>query len=45
MSTEHTYKTDIEAHAARRVFINKGTSVSLIAYDGSRDLYVFDVLN
>ena len=42
---EHTYPTESEARDARRRYINQGHSVSLLAFDGSRDLYVFDLLN
>ena len=40
--TEHTSATDQAAHVARRTMIQQGKHVSLIAYDGSRNLYVFD---
>ena len=34
-----------DAHTTRRGYIVRGRSVSLIAYDGSRDAYEFDVLS
>jgi hypothetical protein len=39
---ERLYVDEQAAHAARRQLINKGMRVSLIAYDPSRDRYVFD---
>jgi hypothetical protein len=41
---EKTFKNETAAHTARRSLIGKGVAVSLIAYDPSRDLFVFDVL-
>lgn len=41
---EHTAATELDAHAARRRLINAGHPVSLVAYDPTRDLYVFDDL-
>jgi len=41
---EHTAATELDAHAARRQLINAGHPVSLVAYDPTRDLYVFDDL-
>lgn len=40
---EHTYTDETEAHRKRREFIRLGFSVSLIAYDPSRERFVFDV--
>lgn len=40
--TEYTFAHEMAAHAVRREMINKGTQVSLIAFDTSRNLYVFD---
>lgn len=39
---EHSSKSEDEARTARRVLINRNIPVSLLSYDGSRDLYVFD---
>jgi hypothetical protein len=39
---EHTYLDETEAHAARRVLINRGHSVSLIGFDTARGVYAFD---
>lgn len=41
---EQTFTSETQARVARRTHINKGRSVSLIAYDPSRELYVFDIL-
>jgi hypothetical protein len=41
-TTEHTYRTEADAHAARRELINQGLSVSLIAFDPARNVYAFD---
>ena len=40
---EQTYTDESKAHRVRRGYINLGYNVSLIAYDPSRDAYVFDV--
>lgn len=40
--TEHTYRTEKVAHEARRAMILKGVKVSLVAFDTSRNVYVFD---
>lgn len=40
---EHTFTDEMEAYRKRREFITLGFSVSLIAFDTSRDVYVFDV--
>lgn len=40
--TEHTYPHETDAHSARRQLIQKGRQVSLIAFDPSRNVYVFD---
>lgn len=40
---EHTFQDESRAHAARRQYIDQGALVSLIAFDGSRDVYAFDV--
>lgn len=42
---EHTADTERAAHTARRAAINAGASVSLIAYDPSRDVYAWDVIS
>lgn len=41
--TEYSNKDGRKVRAARREFINRGCSVSLIAFDPSRDVYAFDV--
>lgn len=45
MSKEITWKNEEFAHRHRRELIDSGHSVSLIAFDPSRNLYVFDLLN
>ena len=40
---EYTFTSEAEAHARRREFIAAGRPVSLVAFDGSREMYVFDV--
>ena len=40
---EHTFRDESRAHAARRQYINRGFYVSLIAFDGERDVYAFDL--
>ncbi len=42
---EYTYVNESDARADRRAWIESGKSVSLIAYDPSRDRYTFDVYN
>lgn len=42
MATEHTFTDEATAYAERRTFINRGISVSLIAFDPERNAYVFD---
>lgn len=44
-SKEFGYADEEAAHLARRVFIEGGSQVTLIAFDPSRNLYTFDVLN
>lgn len=39
---EHTFKSEREAHAARREMIAEGKEVSLIGYDTEREVYAFD---
>lgn len=39
---EHTYSRETDARLARRTLIESGRPVSLLSYDGSRNLYVFD---
>jgi len=39
---EFTFTTEREAVMAQRGFISRGVTVSLIAYDPERDVYVFD---
>lgn len=41
---ERVYKNETTAHAARRAAIVHGHEVSLIAFDGGRNVYVFDVI-
>lgn len=41
---EHVARTEDAARAERRIAINAGCAVSLIAYDGARDVYAWDVL-
>lgn len=40
--TEYTFRSEADAHAARRRMIDHGATVSLIAYDAARDVYAFD---
>ena len=40
---EYGYHSSAEAHRERRKWIQRGRTVSLVAYDPERDLYVFDV--
>lgn len=40
---EYVFANECAAHDERRKFINRNFSVSLIAFDPSRDAYVFDV--
>ena len=40
---EHTCADERWAHTLRRRAIDAGRNVSLIAYDGGRDVYVWDV--
>lgn len=42
---EHTCEDERWAHTLRRRAIDAGRSVSPIAYDGSRGVYAWDVLN
>ncbi len=42
-SSEKTFQNEAEAHRVRRQYINSGRMVSLIAYDPSRNVYVFDL--
>lgn len=41
---EQRYYSEAAAHRNRRVCIDAGLSVSLIAYDSNREVYVFDIL-
>lgn len=41
---EHTFKSEDVAREVRRELISTGFEVSLLSFDGSRGLYVFDVL-
>lgn len=41
-ATEHTYRQEGDARKSRRAFIASGVAVSLLAYDGARDVYAFD---
>jgi len=43
--TEHLFRTEAAAKSARRQLIDQGESVSLVAYDSSRDRFVFDSLS
>lgn len=43
MTTEQTFTTEHAARSARRDLINAGHTVSLLALDPTRDLYVFDL--
>lgn len=40
--SEYTFTSETAARTSRRAMINRGASVSLLSFDGSRDLYVFD---
>lgn len=42
MTEAATYRTEADAHRVRRAMIQQGKRVSLIAYDPSRGVYVFD---
>lgn len=42
ITTEHTARTEAEAHRMRREMIDAGVAVSLIAYCGFRDVFAFD---
>lgn len=44
MYREYSYDREAAARDARRGFISRGYVVSLIAFDPSRGLYAFDVL-
>ena len=41
-STEHWFTFGGDARESRKALLLQGASVSLIAYDAYRDLYVFD---
>ena len=41
--SEETYRDEDKARESRRRHIAAGRGVSLIAFDGDRGLYVFDV--
>lgn len=41
---EMTFKHEQAAKEYRRAMIATGASVSLVAYDSERDLYVFDLI-
>ena len=41
-STEHWFTFESDARESRRALLLQGASVSLIAYDADRGLYVFD---
>lgn len=41
---EKTFSDEEEAHRSRRSFIARGFRVSLVAFDPSRNVHVFDVL-
>lgn len=43
--TENTFRTEQFAKDTRRELINLGINVSLIAYDPSREVYVFDIIS
>ena len=40
---EHTCESETHAHRIRRIAIDAGRSVSLIAFDASRGVYVWNV--
>ena len=40
---EYGYRNAEEAHRAQKSWESKGRTVSFVAYDPERDLYVFDV--
>lgn len=40
---EYGYQSEAFARQKRRALINQGKVVSLLSFDPSRDLYVFDV--
>lgn len=42
MDTEYRYTTEAAAHTTRRQLIDQGATVSMIAHDPARDLYVFN---
>ena len=42
MAQEMTFKTEADVNRARREDINAGRQVSLMAFDPTRDLYVYD---
>ena len=44
MAQEMTFKTEADMNRARREDINAGRSVSLMSFDPSRGLYVYDRL-
>jgi len=43
-TTEMTFITQTAAKSARRECIDAGRSVSLLAFDPTRDVYAFDVI-
>ena len=45
MTQEMTFKTEADMNRTRREDINAGRSVSLMAFDPTRNLYVYDRLN
>ena len=45
MTQEMTFKSEVDMNRARREDINAGRSVSLMAFDPTRDLYVYDRIN
>lgn len=42
---EHTYKAESAAHAVRREYVERGVAVTLVAFDPSRNVYVFDTFD
>ncbi len=42
MRVEHAFADQDAARSHRRILINLGRNVSLIGYDGDRDVYAFD---
>ena len=43
-TVENTFRTEAAARDTRRELIDLGVTVSLLSFDGSRNLYVFDIV-